>query len=101
MEIVNLRSIRQLMLLIAIVVGACGTHATAQDDELASPKLRVDWATFKPKYDAKQIVVVDVRDTTSYETGHIPGARSIPLPDIEREINNLTKITKPIVVYCA
>jgi rhodanese-related sulfurtransferase len=46
-------------------------------------------------------VVVDVRDTTSYEIGHIPGARSIPLPDIEREINNLKKITKPIVVYCA
>ena len=92
---------QQLTLLIAIVFATFGPHAAAQDDELASPKLRVDWATFKPKYDAKHIVVVDVRDTTSYETGHIPGARSIPLPDIEREINNLKKITKPIVVYCA
>jgi len=73
----------------------------SQDDELASPKLRVDWATFKAKYDAKQIVVVDVRDSTSYEIGHVPGARSIPLPDIEREINNLKKVKKPIVVYCA
>jgi len=77
------------------------TTAAAQDEELASPKLRVDWTAFKAKYDAKAIVVIDVRDTTSYEIGHIPGARSIPLPDIEREINHLKTITKPIVVYCA
>jgi 3-mercaptopyruvate sulfurtransferase SseA len=87
--------------LVFAVAPMLAAPAAAQDDELASQKLRVDWQTFKKHYDAKEIVVVDVRDTTSYEIGHIPGARSIPLPDIEREINNLKKITKPIVVYCA
>ena len=87
--------------LAAAVLVAASSILSARQDELASPKLRVDWATFKAGYDAKKIAVIDVRDTTSYEIGHIPGARSIPLPDIERAINDLKKIKNPIIVYCA
>jgi 3-mercaptopyruvate sulfurtransferase SseA len=70
-------------------------------DEEASPKLRVGWAEFKKQYDAGTIVVVDVRETQSFEAGHIPGSRSIPLPEIEKQPLALKKIGKPIVFYCA
>ena len=51
----------------------------AQDDELASPTLRISWADFQKLYDAGGLVLIDVRDGDSFEAGHIPGARSIPL----------------------
>lgn len=73
----------------------------AQDEELASPKLRIDWPAFKKLYDANAAVVVDVRETPSYEAGHIPGARGIPLGQIEARAAELKKLGKPIVLYCA
>ena len=103
MPIVTLRLIRRFALVsaIAVAVATWGNYASAQDDELASPKLRVDWTTFKAKYDANEVVVVDVRESVTFKTGHIPGARSIPLADIERAVDDLRKAKQPIVTYCA
>jgi rhodanese-related sulfurtransferase len=70
-------------------------------DALASPKLRIDWAEFRALYDAKQAVIIDVRDPMSFASGHIPGARSIPLDQIERQAAELKKLRKPIVLDCA
>ena len=70
-------------------------------DALASPKLRIDWAEFRTLYDGKQAVIIDVRDPMSFASGHIPGARSIPLDQIERQAAELKKLRKPIVLYCA
>ena len=44
--------------------------------------------------------LLDVRQPTEYESGHIPGAKLIPLPDLgsrEAEID----ADKPVIVYCA
>jgi rhodanese-related sulfurtransferase len=100
---IQLRLIRRFALLsaIAVAVATWGPYAAAQDDELASAKLRVDWTTFKAKYDGNQVVVVDVRDSMTFKTGHIPGARSIPLADIDRAVDDLRKAKQPIVTYCA
>ena len=43
----------------------------------------------KGAFDAGSAVFVDVRDKESYETGHIPGAMSIPLREIEERMNEL------------
>lgn len=75
--------------------------AAPQDDQLASPKLRIEWTDFKKLYDSKRAVVIDVRDAPSFEAGHIPGARSIPLDQIERRAAELEELGKPIVLYCA
>jgi 3-mercaptopyruvate sulfurtransferase SseA len=90
--------------LCAALVAALGISVSAgmvQDDELASPKLRIDWSAFKKLHDANRLVVVDVRETPSFEGGHIPGARSIPLGQIEARAAELKKLGKPIVLYCA
>ena len=72
-----------------------------QEDALASPKLRIDWSEFKKLYDSKQVAVVDVRDPISFEAGHIPGALSVPLSQVEPRAAELKKLGKPIVLYCA
>ena len=83
---------------------ALATRASAQatpGDDLASPKLRIEWTAFKPLYDARGVVVIDVREAVSYESGHIPGARSIPWDQVGGRVAELKRLGKPIVLYCA
>ena len=45
------------------------------------------------------VVVVDVRPVKEYRDGHIRGARSIPIEDLEQRLQQLPK-GKTIVAYC-
>ncbi|MGH2735075.1 MAG: ArsR/SmtB family transcription factor [Actinomycetota bacterium] len=45
------------------------------------------------------LVVVDVRPGEEYETGHIPGAISIPLTELKKRLRELPK-SKEVVAYC-
>ncbi|MBT3147264.1 rhodanese-like domain-containing protein [Neptunomonas phycophila] len=46
-------------------------------------------------------VVVDIRTKKEWDTGHITGAKHIPLADLARRIEELNKYkTKPIIVVC-
>ena len=88
--------------LCAVAVLLAAAVAAAQTPEqLASATLRVQWPEFKKLYDDKAIVVVDVRDQAAFDAGHIPGARVVPLDEVERRAGELKKLGKPIVVYCA
>jgi rhodanese-related sulfurtransferase len=92
------------LIAMAVALAGIGTALAAQDqkdDELASAGLRIAWSDFKPLYDRGDLVLVDVRDALSFESGHIPGARSIPLTDIESRVEDLRRLKKPVVLYCA
>jgi len=79
------------------------TPLAAQVDETASAP-RIPMAEFKPLMTSGKVLVIDVRDTQSFVTGHIPGAQSIPLDtllapktlDVLKGAGN-----RPIVLYCA
>jgi rhodanese-related sulfurtransferase len=46
-------------------------------------------------------LVVDVRDQTAYEAGHIIDARSIPAAELAGKAETLKKFKeKPVIVYC-
>ena len=47
----------------------------------------------------KEVLVIDVRPQVEYAAGHIAGACSIPLPELERRLADLPK-GKQIVAYC-
>jgi phage shock protein E len=56
--------------------------------------------------DARRLVeegarLVDVRSPLEFESGHLPGAVNIPLPELERRIAELEPRERAIVVYCA
>jgi rhodanese-related sulfurtransferase len=90
------------MVFIALVAALLQTPAapTAQDD-ISSPSLRIGYEEFKKLYDEHQVVVIDTRDEKSFEAGHIPGARVIPVNDIAAHLEELKRLTKPIVTYCS
>lgn len=52
----------------------------------------------KPLLDKETVLVLDVRDRDAYEKEHIPGSRSLPLPDLAKNIGRLMK-ERPVVVY--
>lgn len=85
---------------VAALAATAGLVAQPQDD-VYSPKLRIAWEAFKKLRDSGKVVIVDVRDEVSFTSGHIPGARSIPVDQTEKKIAELKKQKLPIVTYCA
>ena len=59
-----------------------------------------DIEKFKEVLDTGEAVLIDVRETSEYEEGHIPGAVNIPLRTLAQ---NLDKVPTdaPVMVYCA
>ena len=46
-----------------------------------------------------EVILLDVRPRAEYEAGHLPGAVSIPIDELERRLNELPS-DKTIVAYC-
>jgi 3-mercaptopyruvate sulfurtransferase SseA len=47
-----------------------------------------------------RVFVVDVRNQAMYDTGHIPGSKLIPSPEITNHVGELPR-DKMIVTYCS
>jgi len=45
------------------------------------------------------VTVIDVRPRDEYEAGHIPGAISIPVPELKRRLRELSK-RREVIAYC-
>jgi rhodanese-related sulfurtransferase len=48
---------------------------------------------------SKQVVILDTRPASEYVAGHIPGAISVPVEDLKRRLQQLSK-GKEYVAYC-
>lgn len=46
-----------------------------------------------------EILLIDVRPVKEYEAGHIPGALSVPVKEIEKKLQSLPR-TKDVFAYC-
>jgi len=47
----------------------------------------------------RDVVLVDVRPTNEFEAGHIEGARSIPLGELEQHLDDLPR-DREVIAYC-
>ena len=59
----------------------------------------VDCRTLAARMQEGNLLVLDVRPRAEYEAGHIAGARSFPLPDLEEHLADLARECD-IVAYC-
>jgi rhodanese-related sulfurtransferase/DNA-binding transcriptional ArsR family regulator len=48
---------------------------------------------------AGEVTVLDLRDESEYTTGHIPGARSVPLPELKKALRSIPR-DQDVVAYC-
>ena len=96
-----------MILLIGAVVGIVfisggddSQQVTVPNQKIPYPQVaRVDLSTAKVAFDSGEAVFVDVRDQADYDSGHISGARSIPLGQFEDRLNELDP-TDWIILYC-
>ena len=56
-----------------------------------------DWTELKDQ----GAIVIDVRSPQEFASGHPDGAKNIPLPNINNEVNHLKSEGKPIILCCA
>lgn len=47
-----------------------------------------------------QTSILDVRTAMEYEMEHINGAKNIPVNEIQFRLDEIKKLSQPIVVYC-
>lgn len=67
-------------------------HLPGAEDEIPAKEL--------PRLlQARQVVVVDVREAAAYKRAHIPGAKSAPAEDLETALPTLAAARKPLVLY--
>ncbi len=59
----------------------------------------VDREVLIKKVKRREVTVLDVRPVEEYRAGHIPGAISVPLAALKRQLAKLPK-SREIVVYC-
>ena len=59
----------------------------------------IDRSTLVTRARRGEVVVIDVRPADEYVAGHIPGARSIPVAELEKRLTSLPK-DRDIVAYC-
>ena len=53
------------------------------------------------EYIEKGAIILDVRTHSEYQRGHIKNAKHIPLQNLNTRINELKKLNKPVIAYCA
>jgi rhodanese-like protein len=92
---------------LALVLSACSSTAETPQPSpaIGEPQIpesevpRVPLEDAKAAFDSGTAVFVDVRGAGSYEESHVPGALSIPLPEIETRLGELDP-QQWIITYC-
>ena len=56
-------------------------------------------ASAKERWDRGEITILDVRGSSEYKEGHVPGAVHIPLGYLEERLDEIPG-DKPLVVHC-
>jgi len=90
---------------VALLAAGLPALAAAQDKPPAPTDTglveRISLDDLKKLLAKDKVLVVDVRSAEAYGAGHIPGAVSAPLPELEKHLPELKSAKKPIVTYCA
>ncbi len=68
----------------------------------AAAQGELDVAALKARLDAGDLAVIDVRSKQEFESGHVPGAVNIPLPDLKARMAELEPYReKEVALICA
>lgn len=88
------RSVLFPLVLLGLLLSACSAPQPNQQ-----PVVRVNLEEARAAYDDGDALFLDVRSAASYANGHIPGAISIPVSEIEARLADLDP-ERWIITYC-
>lgn len=69
------------------------------EDESETPLLAVSQAQLLKQIEAGRVTLLDVRPSSEFAAGHLPGAVNLSLAELEQQLNDLPK-EQTIVAYC-
>jgi rhodanese-related sulfurtransferase len=93
-----------ILVILALTLTACAASPAAP----AAPTSQVDAAQLGPNVDVAtvngllgrdDVVILDVREQSEYDAGHIPGVTLIPLNDVPNRLSEIPK-DRPVIVTC-
>ena len=67
----------------------------------STPQISVAELYAQLNEDGRKLQVIDVRAPGEYESGHLPGAKNVPLPELERRVDKELDSSQPTAVVCA
>ena len=92
--------------ILALTLSACTATPAAPTPAPVATQLdvtqlgpNVDVATVNALQGRDDVVILDVREQSEYDAGHIPGVALIPLKDVPNRLNEIPK-DKPVIVTC-
>ena len=94
-----------IFVMLALALTACTASPTApaprptSQVEVAQLGPNVDVATVNGLLGRDDVVILDVREQSEYDAGHIPGVTLIPLNDVPNRLSDIPK-DKPVIVTC-
>lgn len=96
-----MKTLRRVVVATALMMlpMAPAVPAATQGDLSTAPRITVQEA--QKAVDAGRALMIDVRDDSSYEAGHIAGATLIPLDKVVGRAAEWKKTGKTIILYCA
>ena len=87
------------------VLLVCGGSLDARRQTTAGPPSipRLSLDAFRVHHAAGSVLVVDVRDQLVFSVGHIPGAMSVPLGQIDQRAGEVRTLARQrlVVTYCS
>ncbi len=101
-----MKIILSILMTACLAIGlACQTAqtqtVTADETSVGSDGAnRITLAGAKKLFDAGEVLIVDTRGKSQYDTEHIKGAINVPVSDVESRLSEL-KTDKKIVAYCS
>ena len=89
-----------VVLLAALLLAGCG-GTPAQDSQQAGYQ-QISQEDAKARMDAGEVVILDVREQSEYDSGHIPGAVLLPVGSITAETAAavIPDLTSDVLVCC-
>ncbi len=95
-----------LLVVFLTIVGCSSTTSNSPTDPAATESLdlntlppSVDIHTVASLKDQENVLVLDVREVTEYEAGHIPGVTLIPMGEVANRLNEIPK-DQTVIVTC-
>ncbi len=93
-----------ILIILALALTACSASpaapvAAANQVEVAQLGPNVDVATVNALQGRDDVVILDVREQSEYDAGHIPGVTLIPMNAVANRLNEIPK-DKPVIVTC-
>ena len=88
-----------VLLILSACGGAAATPAPATNIDVSSLPVNINVQTAASVQGRDDVILIDVREQSEYDAGHIPGITLVPMSDIQNRLDEIPT-DKEVIVTC-